>query len=281
MITSSTLFHFTPKLDNVLSIIKQKGFKPSYCIEKFGGGLEFFKRFLSSEFQIKNEKLIEIEDDIAFPLVSFCDLRLTLCKFHTEKYGKNAIGMNPLWGRKMKITPIIYVDDNFITKIFFDTVLMNLTLYHNTGENSTDKDLSEKFLYLIDALKDSIQSISYIIKPYSGVHFNKKEKRFSNKSRNFYSEREWRYVPLVLFQEEGDKFIFKLKEFLVKLKENNLPELPLLEFEINEIEYILLEKKDYINKFFAEIDKMDTLKREDKLFLASKIICHDQLEQDF
>jgi Putative abortive phage resistance protein AbiGi, antitoxin len=88
-VTSDSLFHFTTSLDNLKSILSKK-FKLTYCHEKY---------------------LLDYEThDSYFPMVSFCDIPLSLAKDQINKYGSYAIGMTKEWGIKNNLNPVVYIE---------------------------------------------------------------------------------------------------------------------------------------------------------------------------
>ncbi|MCH7519938.1 MAG: hypothetical protein IH964_13060, partial [Candidatus Dadabacteria bacterium] len=119
LISSNTLFHFTPTFDYLKGILKDE-FIPGYSLEKLTlvGGHIF-------EFGI--------------PMVSFCDIPLSNIANHTEKYGNYAIGMSKEWAREKRLNPIMYLrDDSDLSKqiwtlgdeIFSDTSKYNSDLFY-------------------------------------------------------------------------------------------------------------------------------------------------------
>ena len=82
---SHALFHFTQKLDPLLSII-DKGFIPFYSDE------EIDDLFGSEDDLFDSEKAFNISTS-TFPLVSFCDIPLTSADRHIRRYGAFALGM--------------------------------------------------------------------------------------------------------------------------------------------------------------------------------------------
>jgi hypothetical protein len=97
VISANYLFHFTNKLDHIASIIIE-GFKPFYCMEKL------------SYVDVKpkdNEEYFEM----AFPIVSFCDLPIHLQKPHRKRFGGYGFALNKDWGIKRNITPVVYTNE--------------------------------------------------------------------------------------------------------------------------------------------------------------------------
>jgi hypothetical protein len=47
-----------------------------------------------------------------YPMISFCDLPLSLAKDQFSKYGNYAIGLSKEWGVANKLNPVIYIEQN-------------------------------------------------------------------------------------------------------------------------------------------------------------------------
>jgi hypothetical protein len=88
-VTSDTLFHFTTSLNNLKGILKKK-FQVTYCQEKYQLDYETHESF--------------------YPMVSFCDIPLSLTKDQIKSYGSYAIGMTKEWGIKNNLNPVVYVE---------------------------------------------------------------------------------------------------------------------------------------------------------------------------
>lgn len=57
--------------------------------------------------------------DSYYPMVSFCDIPLSLAKDQIEKYGSYAIGMTKEWGIKNSLNPVVYIEkDSYWQRIF-------------------------------------------------------------------------------------------------------------------------------------------------------------------
>lgn len=90
--SSSSLFHFTDTAEKLFSILRYE-FKPTYCLE----------RIVFSE---------DIVEEVAFPMVCFCDIPLSQVKNHIETYGYYGIGMSKEWAERNKLNPILYLKQN-------------------------------------------------------------------------------------------------------------------------------------------------------------------------
>ena len=92
-ISSSTLFHFTNTLENLLNILTVE-FRPHFCLE---------------DFSILSRKSSPTKDQgIAVPMVSFCDLPLSQVSKHMETYGYYALGLSKAWGMANGLAPVLY-----------------------------------------------------------------------------------------------------------------------------------------------------------------------------
>lgn len=95
-VTSDTLFHFTTSLQNLKNILSKK-FLLAYCHEKYSLDYE--------------------THDSYYPMVSFCDIPLSLTKNQIERYGSYAIGMTKEWGIKNNLNPVVYIEkDSLLAK---------------------------------------------------------------------------------------------------------------------------------------------------------------------
>lgn len=86
-LSTNTLFHFTSKLDHLLSILEH-GFRPGLCLESLPIPGEFVG---------------------AIPMVCFCDIPLSQAAAHMEKYGFYAIGLSKTWASTRRVSPVLYV----------------------------------------------------------------------------------------------------------------------------------------------------------------------------
>ena len=87
-ISSNTLFHFTSGIHRIISILKHGFFKPNLSLEDLS--------------------FLEIEEKVAIPMVSFCDIPLSQTKAHMRVYGYYGIGLSKLWGKMNGVSPVLY-----------------------------------------------------------------------------------------------------------------------------------------------------------------------------
>lgn len=191
-ISANTLFHFTNKLENLIGILTNN-FYPRYSLEDHSG---FYTMYMQKRMS---------QNEMAFPIVCFCDIPLSNIRSHVSVYGKYAIGLSKDWGIKKRINPVMYVLSNSIPVGIIRHSLPAISkgidkankyfsaLYaNNQGKKCDKKD------YLIDALStelakdyNAMLEMMTFTKPYKGTFF-----RNGKQCRNvcFYDEREWRYV---------------------------------------------------------------------------------------
>lgn len=106
-INSSSLFHFTKELDTLKKILVN-GLRYSFAYEQYSK--EIVNSYLNPDFCATDES--EIENGVAIPMISFCDIPITRAWQHIEKYGQYMIGLNKTnFSRDTSniINPVIYI----------------------------------------------------------------------------------------------------------------------------------------------------------------------------
>ncbi|MFN4316377.1 MAG: abortive infection system antitoxin AbiGi family protein [Chitinophagaceae bacterium] len=265
-VSSDSLFHFTDSLLNILSILEIK-FKLSYCREKY--------------------TLNGTSDENIFPMITFCDLPLSLTKDHISKYGNYAIGMKKSWGIKNKLNPVIYIEENSVIASDLDKSLSNLTeLFEQFGKLSDSKSpkMKELFFEMFPNLSETTDvnlNIFRYLKNYQGT-LHRKNKTIKN--YRFYDEREWRFVP-----EMKDKRIKthlteqQYQTFRKKSKKKPLIDSITLDFSASDIDYLIVKSAKDIPRLIKKIQSINNLaKNGDQLLeLTTKIFTVEQLNKDF
>jgi hypothetical protein len=166
----------------------------------------------------ENYKPIGIKVKIAIPMVCFCDIRLSDISAHTAEYGDYGIGLTKEWGIENKLNPVMYI----------------------TSENSyfvfLFKQLVKDIPKTTSEINKEIMNLCSFFKPYSGYQ--------NKKFRNFYNEREWRYVPTNI---DIDKYALVKEDFTQQQKEEENNEKLFketnLDFLFEDIKYIILKEK--------------------------------------
>lgn len=230
---SASLFHFTPKLEYLMSIMKN-GFYPRFCLE--------------------DSQLMDWYGQayLAFPMVCFCDIPLSKISEHTAFYGKYGIGLKRNWGNDMGLSPVVYASMN--------SQLVELA-----------RSLTQRMLFLEPESKqaeEDANNLLSLLKPISGTMLIGDE----TKPRLFYQENEWRFVPKSCEAIPANEFTqmrefanekmlchrlsFKLSDiqYIFVERESEIPEL--VKFITNEF---ASEDCDQVSVLITKILALDTL----------------------
>jgi hypothetical protein len=243
-LSPSTLFHFTTK--NGLKGILKENFKLNFCLELIPDA----------------EKPIEI----AVPMVSFCDIKISEIAEHIKKYGSYGIGLSKDWAFEKGLNPVNYQNLN---STFAQNLISNIRKLHKNKQL-----LIEERAGLVDILR--------YIKTYEGK-LNRDGKTIEN--YRFADEREWRYVPNVRFQAEF-KFFLNKKDYDTdekKLEANKTLLNQRLSFNANQILYLVVKSEDEIGEI---IEHIRTVKSKEYSLgeierLMTRIISCERILKDF
>ena len=250
-LSANTLFHFTKSKDNLIDILKSN-FRPSYCTEK---------TYFTDKYSTWN-----------IPMVCFCDIPLSQIKEHTSWYGEYAIGITKKWAIQHNVNPLQYINDNI--------ELVNI--------------IKENFKFLLD-LRDKENCINsniqpYItnlfyqcayIKPYEGEQYNHKQQQ--TKTKRFYDEREWRYIPSIdKFPEPNSMFCFGNDSSIKGGFNSYITDELGLNFEPKYINYIIVSKESEILEIKREVERIKgNYSRNDVEQLTTRIISMERIKEDF
>ena len=249
-ISSNTLFHFTKKRDNILSIL-ENGFYPRLCLEEnylYAANYEYW----------------------AIPMVCFCDIPLGNIQRHMKTYGKYALGLSKDWAKRKGITPVLYSNDESLA---LDSLREQL---YRCGINSSEN------AYNNDGILNALMYFSCYVKQYDGqVTINKK-----TRTVRFYDEREWRYVPSSIKKDENSCYILSKGEFeneTLKQDINNLLKKLSLHFSINDINYVIVESEKDVLEMKRSIERIKSGKysKIEIEILTTKILSADRITEDF
>ncbi|EGQ8028968.1 abortive infection system antitoxin AbiGi family protein [Vibrio vulnificus] len=164
---SASLFHFTPKMEYLISILKN-GFYPRFCLED-SSLMDWYKH-----------------DYIAIPMVCFCDIPLSKISEHTGFYGSYGIGLKRDWGNECGLSPVIYASP----KSQIVDLARSLTFRMLSSEVENQQ------------IEEDASNLLSLLKPISGT-MHKDNKTVL---RDFYQENEWRFVPRTRHAIPHDKY---------------------------------------------------------------------------
>jgi hypothetical protein len=250
-LSPDSLFHFTPRFDDLLGILKNT-FYPRYCYEEFGLTGSARDRYTGD----------------AFPMVCFCDISLSQLVNHIETYGKYGLGMAKEWGIKNGLNPVIYYGkDSHMAKAIYELA--------GSIKGGTPKTL------------ESFVEVLMYLKPYEGTLY--RGGRVKRDDVRFYDEHEWRYVPDIgAMKNKGLQLTMgkeayleagKLRDANKKLETNETR----LSFGADDVKYVIIREEREINRMIRELRvikgskyDLDTIER-----LMSRIITVKQIERDF
>ncbi len=241
-IYSNSFFHYTTQ-EGLLGIL-QEGFKATYCKEQFK----------NKEGEIKY---------IGIPMISFCDIPLSLLS--EVVYGDRgyAIGMKREWGLKKCLIPVFYYSPS-----------------ENSMSTKLLQDSCSKFYANQIHSGDAQYTMLGISKPYEKFE---DEAYIKGRKKENYQEREWRKI------DYSQRIWYDLKCYTewrgVKKSKPYLNEK--LEFTIDDIELIMVKNdktaQTVIKKILNPKFKICGQEISDKLRyqLISKIITKDQITNNF
>lgn len=178
---TTKLYHCT-NFDSLCSILKSGAFWPSYCYEK----ADYLKE----------------PENFAFAMVCFADLMKNEVKPHLKKFNKDCyIQLSKSWGRRNALSNVIYYGKPSVVSSTFKLLLDGIIQRHDGNVGMMTNEV--RFASMLMAY----------FKQYEGYYWNDKEECWSDNTTVFYTEREWRYVPLV---QNYEAFYLSPEEFLNK-----------------------------------------------------------------
>ncbi|MGK0256413.1 MAG: hypothetical protein ACI81I_001030 [Arcobacteraceae bacterium] len=243
-LSSNSIIHFTNKKEYLQGIL-ENNFQLSYCKE---------------EFHYKDKCV-----PFYVPMVSFCDIPLSEMKNHIDSYGSYGIGLSKEWANRHKLNPVLYISKNSSLSNSYDTIFKKYIM--DAAKTMSTLDDNEKSL--VDILR------------YMKLYQNKLVRANGETIDNyrFSDEREWRYV---LDYNKGVKFLIGANNFN-KDSDNKMLLGHTLDFEPNDIKYIIVEQETEIQEFisFLKDKKGNKFPYHDIERLTTRIITVDQIKNDF
>jgi hypothetical protein len=244
-LSSNSIIHFT-KTKDALKGILEENFKIKYCLEKVN---------------------LATELNYVAPMVSFCDIPLSQIKEHIGKYGAYGIGLTKEWAQKHKLNPVLYIQSNSYLSVSIEDSYRAIAL-GSVNDWAVLNESQKNWLNILRHVKNYEADLSRggeVIKNY----------RFSD-------EREWRYAPNYIdcnemaIHHDSYKTDDEKKEMNEKLKKLRL------NFEPNDIKYIIIERESEISEFVEILKKSKGNKYSynDVERLMTRIITSEQIKTD-
>lgn len=212
-LSSSRLYHFTPKCEYLLSIL-QNGFEYRPVNEELP-----LTGFQSSVFSIPGL----VVHPRTFWAVCFCDIPEPMIHGHIKEYGRFGIGLKKTWGMLNGVTPIRYThyhtpdfdNDRFHTirgmlselprhggrpSRLFSRILADQGVQVAVTNEEWDS-LPENIQVVLGLLDGHLVDVSMHSVEYLGLTRScegewKNRETYVVENRSFYDEREWRALKL-------------------------------------------------------------------------------------
>lgn len=240
--SADTLFQFVDKIDYLIEILERDAIVPRYCVEKVD--------YLNIKY-----------NEIAYPMLCFCDINLHKIKEHINFYGGYGVAFSKQWGIGIGIQPVQYINTNSALKKTF-TNAFNMAMNYSYSDEAQN--------YLLSQM--------YFLKPIEGDMPRNDKIEF----RNFTDECEWRYIPNVEIEEMPGVLTesgLLQRDMLNKaLKYANRT---WLKYSISDIKYLIIQNKEDFDLIINVILKKKNLSDQQRNILISKIIIWDESKGDF
>ena len=243
-LSPSTLFHFTSK-EGLFGILADN-FRIKYCLEEI------------------SHKARPVQ--IAIPMVSFCDIKISEISEHISKYGQYGIGLEKGWATTKGLNPVIYLNST-----------------SNFCNNTIDAIRKINRIKSIESLdKYHLSNILRYAKIYEGELMRGGQKI---PNYRFADEREWRYVPEMTADPKFDHWLLRSEYDTIAKKElaNQKLNDERLFFNPNNIMYLIVKDEGEINELIQHIrnvkGKNFTMHEIDRL--TTRILTCERIFNDF
>ncbi|MBC7750940.1 MAG: hypothetical protein H7Z73_04360 [Candidatus Saccharibacteria bacterium] len=167
----------------------------------------------------------------------------------------------------MGLNPVLYIANGSLLAINIRNALVHFAL----PENKIKPDVGDKEKSLLDILR--------YIKNYQG-DLTRRDSTKSKKDYRFSDEREWRYVPPL----NEECILFASKKYFDANKEETIESAQKLRlnFEPNDIKYIIIENDEEIPEFIEHVRSTKGKKytHADIERLTTRILTSEQIKTD-
>ena len=141
--------------------------------------------------------------EFAFAMVCFADLLKVEVKSHLKKFNKKCyIQMSKEWAKNNALSNVIYYNKNTIISASIKRMIKEISKRVTPLDYNNIDNMSAEYKI--------INIIMAFLKQYEGFYWNDNESKWSENNNLFYTEREWRYVPLV---QNNEAYYLDFKDF--------------------------------------------------------------------
>ncbi len=254
--SAQSLFHCMKKLDYLLAILRRNKIPPRYCKEKI--------KYLNIGI-----------DEIAYPMICFCDIPFHKLNYHTNWYGKYAIAFSKEWGLKNGLQPITYLNENSellnsFQKAFLKAQTEDLSGFDSAGYKSTRNNLLESMKYF---------------KPMKGESTDILGK---TRERWMTDDCEWRYIGEFKNNEAEEAIINpeRLSDTALRTINTALESVSNsanLSFNYSDIQYLIVSTSSDFYKLVDLIEQLPFFAEnpKEKALLYSKTLVWENIQGDF
>lgn len=254
--SAQSLFHCMRKFDYLLSILKNKSISPRYFkenIKYLGIGL----------------------DEIAYPMLCFCDIPFHKLTYHTKWYGKYAIAFSKTWGINKGLQPITYLNENSEL----------LKTFQEAFNKSQNEDLSAFDSSGYKATRNNLLAGMKFFKPMKG---ESTDIEGTVRERWMTDDCEWRYIGTFKNDEAEEAIITpeRLTDIALRTLNNAIESIANsanISFEYSDIQYIIISSSNDFDKLVEFVEKLPFFHEQpkEKALLYSKVLVWDNIQGDF
>ena len=295
-INSSSLFHFTPKIDYLKKIV-QDGVRFSFCLEEMDPEIIINEISIPCGDYDVFKTAVAKNNGVAIPMACFCDIPLLRTNDHKKKYGHYAIGLDKellsyLYSSIMN--PVIYVHSENVKALLKTLSFKKKQVYVDLFKKENIKQLHEEFqkgnMSQFEPGLDFKFEINNLIGLSKPCSLNN-----NNKTTYYYDEREWRALWPDNMSEATD-WIWNISHHnFLEIKDNinqtlantEKGHLDLPAWAVNKaITHIIVSRDKQIDGMIKHIMESKTIfgatvDEKEKLSLISKVTSFERINKDY
>jgi hypothetical protein len=220
------------------------------------GKFEFLESALQKKFSpryYKEDLRPFHKKPVYIAMKCFCDIPLSNILNHTNVYGKYALGFSKEWALKNSINPVAYYnkESKFVGSIK-ESYNHNIKLINKLDQAKLDESFSN-----LAGIKIEFEKAFENFKPVKGRMWRNNK---WNYGRNFYNEREWRYISNVNFGNSKYKSWYlepDLENLNIDEMNNNLEINDVIQFKYSDINFIIVHTNEDVENLCSLLDDLE------------------------